>query len=104
MVIKQSEWVLEKRISIGTAVLMTAQTIALIIAGSWWIADVDSRVKRNADSVADIKVEQSTLRQQQSISSLDAARFDERLRAFDKQLVRFDHLIDRISAAQNNTP
>jgi len=104
MVIKQGEWVLEKRISIGTAVLMTAQTIALIMAGSWWIADVDGRVKRNADNVADIKVEQSTLRQQQSISSLDAARLDERLRAFDKQLTHFDDLIDRISVERKKMP
>ena len=104
MVIKQGEWVLEKRISIGTAILMTAQTIALIIAGSWWIADVDSRVKHNSDTVIELKREQSSQHQQLRTASLDAARFDERLRAFDKQLARFDHLIDRINLEQKNRP
>ena len=104
MVIKQSEWMLEKRISIGTALLMTAQTVALIIAGSWWLADIDSRVTQNTEHFTDIKAEHSVLRQNQSSASLDAARFDERLRAFDKQLQRFDDLIDRINGKQNPLP
>ena len=101
MVIKQGEWVLEKRISIGTAVLMTAQTIALIIAGSWWIADLDGRVDANSLTISATKAEVARIHDLQTNVVIDAARLDERLRAFDAQLQRFDTLLGSMAVKQN---
>jgi len=104
MVIKQGEWVLEKRISIGTAVLMLAQTVALIIAGSWWIADLDGRVEANSLTISATKAEVARIHDLQTNVVIDAARLDERLRSFDKQLARFDDLIDRVSVERKKMP
>ena len=104
MVIKQGEWVLEKRISIGTAVLMLAQTVALIIAGSWWIADLDGRVEANSLTISATKAEVARIHDLQTNVVIDAARLDERLRSFDAQLQRFDTLLGRIAAKQNPLP
>ena len=97
VVIQKNEWVLEKKISIGTALLMLVQTIALAAIGAWYVSDLDSRVVRNGDLAKQNSQQINTMAVQQSISENNAARFDERLKAFDRQLARLGDLIDKMN-------
>ena len=97
MVIHKERWAVEKKISLGTAALILAQTLGLAGVGAWYMSALEKRVDYNSELVQQNKRQIETVRAQQAATDNNAARFDERLIAFDHQLKRFDVLIDKLN-------
>lgn len=85
------------RIPIALVLTIIAQTVALVAVGSWYLSDLDGRVTV-VESVAQDNVSRvAIVEERQYEMDKGAARLDERLNAFDRQLSRFESILDRLA-------
>jgi hypothetical protein len=94
---QRPHWTVDRRVPLALVLAILFQTVALVSIGSWYLSELNGRVTVVEEKVISSIERVAIVEERQYEADKGAARLDERLKAFDRQLSRFEGILNRLT-------